>query len=491
MRLFHFSDIRLFDLGFARGIDAANKKARQSTGKTPADYANAVKQNLGDLFVTITQGGVGMPFLTEDESKAAHASIQPDKHERYLVAYMTPIFQEKLMTVFPDHYVLVNSEEYPWLPQSANYDINYLASDQLIVPHYLVNFRTSYKNAPVIADGEYGTFPVIHARKSIVAICDAKKVLNSTGEGEFMKLLECLTYSDDRHSFIVVRGFVYDWQSCMLMTAINGSISQITAVKWTTEGSYDLIRNYFKDYEKDWDDALTSACQGLNVSLPHFSSTMVPTGGSSSCILGAGAFGRVFKVIRNVQGENEDEVPRQFALKLAIGDDDCRKLDSHYEVAMGLASVTSIQDFIIRPIVGSLWKGVCGTHNLPVSALLMDSIGEPFQHHADITDGIGRLILQSLSNLHAANVSHNDARYKNVVSVKVNGSQTLRWIDLGRCSFGSAVKFEQDIVSFFRSVEQVFDEKAVRQYAEKTFRKEWRDAAERHRAVRSLWTTNA
>ena len=104
MRLFHLLDFRLFDLGFARGIDVANKKPRQSTDKTPSAYANAVKQNLGDLFVTF-KGGVGMPFLTEDESKAAHASIQPDKHERYLVAYMTPIFQEKLMTVFPDHYV--------------------------------------------------------------------------------------------------------------------------------------------------------------------------------------------------------------------------------------------------------------------------------------------------------------------------------------------------------------------------------------------------
>lgn len=489
MRLFHLSDVRLFDLGFSRGIAAANKKARQSTDKTPAAYANAVKQNLGDLFVTI-KGGVGMPFLTEDESKAAHASIQPDKHERYLVAYMTPIFQEKLMTVFPDHYVLVNSEEYPWLPQSANFKINYLAPDQLIAPHYLVNFRTPYKNAPAIADGEYGTFPVINAKKSIVAICDAKKVLNSTGEGDFMKLLECLTYPEDCYSFIVVRGFVYDWQSCMLMTAINGSISQITAVKWTTDGSYDLIRNYFKDYEKDWDNALTSACQVLNVSLPHFSSTMVPTGGSSSCILGAGAFGRVFKVIRNIQGENQDEIPQQFALKLVIGEN-CRELDNEYEVAMGLTSVSSIQDFIIRPIAGSLRKDVCGTNNLPMSAFLMDSIGEPFHHHDDITDGIGRLILESLSNLHAANVSHNDARYKNVVSIKVNGSQKLRWIDLGRCSFGSAVKFEKDIVTFFQSVEQVFDEKAVRQYAEKTFRNEWRDAAERHRAVRSLWTTNA
>lgn len=462
----------------------ASKKQRQDTDKTPGGYAAGVKLGLGNLFAVISDG-VGQPFLTEAERDEAHASILPDKHERHLVAHMTPIFLERLMSSLPNHFVLVNSEEYAWIPQSADLKSNYTAPDHFVSPHYLVRFRPPYTNAP--NNGEYGIFPVFNARRSLIAIGDAKKNLNNHGEGEFMKFLESVSFSSAAHEIIVARGFVYDWEKCSLMTAVNSNITQITTVKWVTPGSHALICNYFQEFERDWDSCLRVACEGMAVSVPRYSTANVAADAYEQCILGAGASGRVFVVLRDVR----DGPPVQLAMKLVLGDECCEELASEFELIKGLP--VEVQSCVVGVEADSLWRGALVRENqipLSVSAFLMSTIGKPFSHPSEVSDAFGPLVLESLSELHAAKISHNDARYKNVVRIDIVGPPKkvmFRWIDLRTCGLATSVKFASDVRTFFESINRQFNKAAVLQYADRIVQNAWNNPEERRHAARQLW----
>lgn len=125
----------------------AGKRQRHDADKTPSGYAAGVKEALDECYVEFS-GGDNPSFLTAREGQEARASISSGEHERHLVAHMTPIFMEKFMPSLSSDFVLVNSEEYGWISQSADLRINYTAPDHFISPHYLVEFRRPYKDAP-------------------------------------------------------------------------------------------------------------------------------------------------------------------------------------------------------------------------------------------------------------------------------------------------------------------------------------------------------
>lgn len=133
-------------------------KVRRDTDKTPSSYAASVKEGLRSNN-TVFSSTEGEPFLTEVESSNAKSTASNNSHERHLVAYMTPILKNKLMSIFPDNYVLCNSEEYAWIPQSSKLRKNDINPDQFICSRYLVQFRSPYKNAPPIEGGDYGILP--------------------------------------------------------------------------------------------------------------------------------------------------------------------------------------------------------------------------------------------------------------------------------------------------------------------------------------------
>jgi hypothetical protein len=472
-----------FVAGFEKGIALGGTRARHDTDKTPSDYFSGLKIELGDCYKTMTTGR-GKSFLTEAERDAARVIINSaDKHERHLVAFMTPILQERLMSTVPNGHVLVNSEEYSWVPQSAGLKANYLTPDHFIAPHYLVEFRPPYKNAPPCAGGEYGTFPVFNARRSFVAIGDAKKKLDYTAQGEFTKYLEALSYPDSNDQGATIRGFVYDWEKCCLMTACRGRILQITVVQWTTPGSLDVIRSYFSfgDYKKHFHDGLQLACSHLGVTLPRYSSG--PVGKCGQCVLGAGAFGTVFEVLR---GEE------RLALKLALYEEECTALSSEFDRAKWLpADALSSVIGVVKDsmFMGSIGRGAEGGP-VSVAAFLMSTVGIPFSHVDNVKDEYGPLILESLSNLHAAGVSHGDARYKNVVRLEHEGPPKrveFRWIDLRTRDVVSTVQFKKDITMFFKSIGRLYDENAVSVFARTTANNLWANVDARHSAARELW----
>eukprot|EP01031_Cornospumella_fuschlensis_P040165 gene40165-48945_t len=157
------------------------KKRQVDADKTPCGYFRGIIEGLegkGD-YVVFENIHDQEAFLTENQVAAAEAALSVGRHEQFLVAFMTPLLVEKLLSKFPASLglKLVNSEEYSWVPQSANVVANYLAPDQFVCPHYLIKFM-----------------PPSNTRDSLILIADAKKKLDDKGQGEFMKYLEQISF---------------------------------------------------------------------------------------------------------------------------------------------------------------------------------------------------------------------------------------------------------------------------------------------------------
>jgi hypothetical protein len=211
-----------------------------------------------------------------------------------LAAFMTPIFAERLMPAFPPTFVLVNCADYPWMPPLSARGSLYTIPDHLIAPHYLIKYLPPPEDAPHVANGEYGTFPVIGTSCSIGVVGDAHVQVGDAEESNLMRFLEKLSRYGGYCA--EARGFVYDCKKCTLVTAMNGHILQVTSFAWTTPGTRALMTNYFRDTERLWDDIITAACAALGVELPRFSSAGLQGNASAQCILGSGSSARVLRV---------------------------------------------------------------------------------------------------------------------------------------------------------------------------------------------------
>jgi hypothetical protein len=369
-------------------------------------------------------------------------------HEKYLVAFLTPLFAEKLMSQLPEHLVLVNSEQYAWLPQSSQVRNTYTAPDQFIAPHYLVNYRSPYKDAPLIPNGQYGTFPVITSRKSLHALLDAKVELDFTGTGDFFKRMVAVSAVDSGGDAVHARGMVYDACQARLVTAICGVITSVTEVNWTDEGSRALIVDFFTAKGDAAHDAVELAKNGLQVEIPRFCTEQV-NGGSLCCVLGEGAFGRVYRATRLADGT-------LFALNVVQGADACRGLYQEYHLIRSLPP--ACLDYVVGVEEGSYWTAEVPREGLlpnRVAAFLGREVGCPFQLVTEINAPEGVGILVALSGLHAAGSLHGDARWRNVVAFKLTNSVVYKWVDLRLRGIATPVGYRQDLQCFFDSVAAV------------------------------------
>jgi hypothetical protein len=295
-----------------------------------------------------------------------------------------------------------------------------------------------------------------------------------------MRHLEALSFTDSNDQSATIRGFVYDWEKCSLMTATNGCIAQVTTVQWTAPGSRDFIRNYFSFSNSIFHEGLQLACDSLGVTLPLYSSAPHNCG---QCVLGAGVFGTMFEVLRGEQ---------RLALKFVIYEEDIKELISEFERAQGLPA--DAQSSVISVVSDSLWRGSVdlGAERDPikVAAYLLSTAGIHFLHYDDVKYEYGPLILESLSDLHAAGVAHGDAHYTNVVRLEHEGPPKrveFRWIDIRNHGIATSVNFMQDITIFFESIHRLCDKVAVSSFAIATAKRTWRNAEERRCAARELW----
>jgi hypothetical protein len=437
---------------FIQGLHFAQKQ--QDTSKTPAGYAGVVMEKLQELdaFKRFEPQEGLRSFLSHDEQiEAARSLVGPDgqpQHERYLVAFLTPFFQDRLMSHLPEHLVLVNSEQYAWLPQGARDRRTYTAPDQFVAPHYLVNYRRVYKDAPAIEGGQYGAFPVIASKVSIQALFDGKVKLDSTGTGDFFKYLVALSTSPNPVDVTHARGMVFDASHARLVTAVCGHVISVTDVRWTDAGSHRLIVDFFAERRDVAHEAAELARNGLQVNFERFTTQQVVGDESLCCVLGEGAFGRVYRANRIADGA-------VVALKVVHGAEACTGLRQEYQVFDFLPAEAF--PYVVRVEANSFWQSTIprGGSQIPVAAFLGSAVGKPFQHMDEIglQQGIG--ILFALGGLHAAGVVHGDARWRNVVAITQAHTTTYKWVDLRYRGVRTAVGFAEDLNCFFASVSTI------------------------------------
>lgn len=198
--------------------------------QTAAEFARTTKRHLGTYNASICVYDGEGPSLTEAERNTMHVASAEVRDRACLTSLMIPILKERLMPTLPSGYnLVVNCKHYAWTPRGVD------APDLFIAPHYLVE----YACAP-IEGNECGIFPVFEARKSLVTLAKATVELNDESEGEFIRCLKAFSCpnpsSDDAEPCLFMQGFVFDWERCTLITAIQGCIAQIATVKWTTPG---------------------------------------------------------------------------------------------------------------------------------------------------------------------------------------------------------------------------------------------------------------
>jgi hypothetical protein len=366
------------EAGFRLGCEAASKKQRFDTDKTPGSFSASVLYSLGGNYAKFEGIAGEQPFMSQAEVIAAQNSMANRDGrdvEKYLVRFMAPLLTERLIDQFPTHYRLVNCERYRWSNEA-----NELSPDHIICPHYLVRFRHPYESAPEPEGYDYGSFPVLSTISSLAVIGDCKIELSEKELGEFLQYLRNISFPMQDTRFI--RGFVYDAKHCYLVTAINGEIQQVVELEWTAPGSRSYFRNYFDDVDNGWHCAIMRACTICNVELEIFSTVGLGERMSDECILGAGAFGRVLSVVqRNVVGDIE----RRVAMKVAYGDSHCQQLIHEFTAicslpndaipfTMGVDRFSFRLDEIARPPLAAL----------KVAAFLIPNIGKPFHHPNDV-----------------------------------------------------------------------------------------------------------
>ena len=438
---------RLNEVDFSNARNSAGKAILQRTKLLPNGFKRLVP------VVGATR------FLSNQEQLDAAASIRrPDgtkKHEKHLIAYMTAHLRAKLLSVFPDYFELVNSEEYNWMAQGDEVRSIDLAPDQFIAPHYLVNYRLPYAGAPKVEGANYGEFALQLGYRSVGAFVFSKKVNDGSALADLARSLENGS-QEDTYGPVICRGVVYDAESVVLMKSISGCVFCIHMCNWTDEGSYDFIREFFDpaDLEVNWHTALQAYCTTNNLVVPRYNSASLNTLGVPNfcAVLGAGASGRVFRV-NGMNGEATNK-----CVKIVLDSDRCEELSLEFQLVSNIPN--TCDNLIVRVCDNSLvMQSVQG---LQVGGFTLNMVGKPFNRLFEVNDNDIRGMLTALSNLHGYGVVHGDARFRNCVKLIENGQNIYRWID-----FRDSPEYnvEADMVSFFKSINLKVGISDIKKYA--------------------------
>lgn len=473
-----------FERGLVTGLRLGSKRKRVDTDKTPASYAGSIIADLGHMYKVIRPDGHGLlgpAFLTADEHAAARDVVANHTHERHLVAHMTPLLRERLLAVCERHCDLVNSEEYPWIPQSSELKANLIAPDLFIAPEYLVSYRMPYNRAPDSGENaSFGEFQQYLACDSLCAVLDGKVHLTKAALGDFVKYLEILTWAGRATEATQCKGLLFDADNVQLVKACNGHVTEITVIGWATPGSRAFIQNFLSSNVDDpWHRALNWACNASAVTLVVAKTSQLLAGQKKvSCILGVGAVGRVFKV----QSPTAPTV--SWALKVVCGAASCVELRRQYELTRALPAAAL--RWVIGVVEDSYRESAIErdpVEPLQVSSLLMATVGQPTIYQEDIDTPAAVAILRVLSELHALSIVHGDARYKNAVYVQNEG---WKWIDLRSQQLGTSVGYADDVRTFLTSCGRELKEDAIERYATQAAAG-WATSDDRLAAVQALF----
>jgi len=311
--------------------------------------------------------------------------------------YFTPILSRLLSKHLP-HLVVVNSERFQWIrsDEKAGYK-----PDSFLCRNGCYETRTP-KNDPYemirksLIDKyhyEYHFGRPYYKLLDSVIVFEAKLKVTDAEIGKLIKYLQV-----DR----VDMGLVYDGNNFFFLKlsgqpnvkepkiAIRGN--------WSMKGLADALSPFLglMCYE---DELLNLTIKARNLTLISF--------------LGAGSYGRVFRVSREGQ---------EFALKVSSRKDDTRlEFDKHDEILRGATPAP-----VVKIVPNSFEENDYGC------SFLLQSIGKPIKvrklegEKKKTRVSVLRNVLKALKKLHDYGICHGDARLENIVKV----NEEYLWIDM-------------------------------------------------------------
>jgi hypothetical protein len=383
--------------------------------------------------------GDGDPFFTELERATLMNGLDEHFQEKQLVSRIYPIFLEKLLPHFiQPSSVLVNSEEYHWLPQSEIPSID--GKPDMFVSHSsIVEYKPPYAGAPATTSPIfYGNIASPNAADHVDFLFDATTQLTPAKEADFWKyFLGGLCRLQQTKVF---RGMVFDKIHFVLVEFCGYALLSYCKGQWTAPGTNDKIVRFIQQADFSPLSRCIDAIMNGNI---YPGLTLFPPGvpgvARESALLGAGGKGLVFHVIANGNVHQ--------AMKLVMRSDIT-------EIEQEFAFISEVQAVCPQAVVGVVPDSLkCST--LPDSGLSYATYLMPYVGTRPAT---GELLVirgcfHSLATIHQNRKVHGDARICNcVVCTDVNGIHSYRWVDFVHeiVFFNSGA--QRDIEEFLPSV---------------------------------------
>ena len=385
----------------------------------------------------------GAGFFSEEQQHAAMASMSGNNHEKHLVGFVTPFFQNMAAEI-DANLAFVNSEYYSWMKSLSGESCHDTKPDGFLIDKSLVKYRGLYKGA-VAEKCLFGQLADWSTRGSLRLIIDAKKKMSPTGYGDVLTYLKRLGDGTD----MWYKGIVYDPTEFRLITSQGDQITSTTEGKWTDGGSYNLIKCFIQELNADhWSMCLHALCGHLNVEIvvPSADDVIDSNAFWGTPYLGAGAHGRVFKVKRMEGGNAGNYVALKVVLVIESDELAVERCISDVEKEFTLlAEAKSICSDNIVPVM-SFHRGKVGCGSISYAGYLMTIVGTPIERNKDNYIRI----LKSLGTLHANSITHGDARIQNVVEYM----EKIYWIDFreSKLGVGAMINAQYDIVTFLQSI---------------------------------------
>lgn len=321
------------------------------------------------------------------------------KEEINYVRKIRPLFQN----IFTSHdFQVVDSQHFPWLFDIAGDEMK---PDLFLAPRWAYTRRATKSN-PI--KHQCGTVPSTKLYDSVY-ILDCKLVHTYDALGELIQHLQLLNASAPNPQQIS-KGMLFGPFGCDLMICQGQDLVKREFCHSGTPGIVPLLLDFFTPFSYQY--KLSMVLNALDLQLVE------PNNDGESAFLGAGAFGRVFKVKRNSIFND----PSEYALKIVYSGylrvlQEFSMLEVHTNSTCLCNRIASIPSFSELKVVDKL----CCFVMSPVGVgLKRDEVILCKRH----IEGV----IQFLKDLHSHSPPyiHGDARVANIVK---RNDDSLFWID--------------------------------------------------------------
>lgn len=221
----------------------------------------------------------------------------------------------------------------------------------------------------------------------------------------------------DRTKCWLIKTFNYRAESHSSVASGINYINSIEEILWVDSGSERVFLDFIVEALNPWMHLLWSACNVFSVNLVD-----------NDAFLGAGATGRVFKVLR---ADNS-----MVALKIIRRD-----------LSLLMVESTKMKAAENTGVVATVLEDYKLLDNGNGAGMLISPVGVPMSREM-LTEDIVMTIVRHLFILHSAGIQHGDPRVPNLIW----SQQRFLWIDLMYSTFGSELGWEKDAQILSRSI---------------------------------------